>query len=273
MRLILKTFHKKQHGFSLMEVIMGMAIIGTVMAFVIRMNDDQLASNQGRIKAEEFSTFQQLAAQYFSANRTEMLAAMGETTVGASAQSHCVIKVTDPNQPIAPGSTPATVGANGTLAWSNDLDTCAFDATLLIAKRVWPNGVPINFIDPDVGGDWRYVAIFKRVMGAGPDGVLGNADDALTENVEMLVLQMDVDGALGTVSPNLWRADSRRRIEAESQRSILGASGGTMPIGNVGWCQTTQAQTDVCGNGWTVNLQRFLDATQLATVRSALPAN
>lgn len=261
-----------KNGFVFMEIILAIAVMSVIVAFTLRMTSDQNTQILAKNKAEDFATFQQVAAQYFISNKTDMLAAMADTSPGTSVKAHCVVSVVDLNQTIDPGNSPGNAGTNGTLAWSTTKKTCAFDATLLAAKKVWPAGVPYNFKDVDAGGDARYVAIFKRVVSPGPDNILGNADDVLSDNVEMLVLQMDIDGNLGLISPNLWMGDRDRRMQTETIRSGLGATGGTFAFGDVGWCQSNNTQTNVCGNGWNVNLENFLDSAQLITVRSVLPA-
>lgn len=260
-------------GLSLLETMIGLALMGAALTFALKASDQSNGEQRGRQDAETLATFQQLAAQYFVSNRTAMMSAMVSTDASdANVQTHCVIKVATVTATVAPGTTPGSAGANGTLAWSSTKKTCAMDATLLQAKSQWP-GLPIDFQDPAMGGQWRYVAIFRRVMAPGPDSILGNADDVATDAADMMTLRMDGDGNLGTaVTAADWNKDVERKQRTGAARDALGSTGGTMPIGAVGWCTTNKTTTQVCGNGWNVNLSDFLDATQLTTVRNKLPS-
>lgn len=262
-----------ERGFSMIEAMIGVAIMSTALIFALRTTDQSNSEQRGQQDAETLSTFQQLAAQYFISNRTAMMAAMISTDASdANVQTHCVVKIPTVTATVNPGTTPGSAGTNGTLAWSSTKKTCAMDATLLQAKGQWPN-LPIDFQDTAMGGQWRYVAIFRRVMAPGPDSVLGTADDVATDAADMLTLRMDGDGNLGSaVTAADWNKDTERKQRTGAAREALGSTGGTMPIGAVGWCTTNKTTTQVCGNGWTINLTDFLDATQLTTLRNKLPS-
>lgn len=259
-------------GYSLLEIMIGIAMLGSVVLFSVRMTQQSSNATVGRQSAEVLAAFQQLSAQYFISNRSSMMSAMVATASSDSnVQTHCAILIPTVSAVVNPGVTPGTAGTNGTLTWSSTKKTCAFDASLLQAKGQW-SGLPINYQDTDMGGQWRYVAIFRRIMLAGPDAVLGTADDVPTDTADMVTIRMDVDGNLGTaMAANAWAKDQTRREVEGSARDMLGATGGVMPIGSVGWCIANKTTTQACGNGWTVNITDFLDAAQLTTLRAKLP--
>lgn len=265
-----------QRGFVMTEILLGLGVSVAVLIFSMRMAQEYVADGRARINAENFSAFQQIAAQHFMANRTEMLTAMADTSVTDSVKKHCVIKVANTAAAIDPGTTAGTAGLNGTPAWSSALNTCALDASLLSARKAWPgNNMPIDFVDVDTGGAWRYVAIFRRVMGPGSDGVFGNADDSLTENVEMLTVRMDMDDSLGSIAAAVWKNKSRTN-QLWTTVAAMGATGGYIPIGNIGVCKAYKTGSsddlEACGNGWKVKLNTFIDAAQITTLQNALPA-
>ena len=259
-------------GFSLLEIIIGIAILGSVVAFALRLTLQSDNKLDGIKDAERLATFQQTAAQYFISNRTAIMAAMiAPAASDANVQAHCVVVIPVSDGAIDGGLTPGTAGTNGTLSWSGTKKTCSFDATLLQAKNQWPD-LTINFQDPDTGGQWRYVAIFRRIMTAGPDTLMGTADDVPTNAADMLTMRMDIDGDLGEVlTTRAWSDDKTRQERSQAGRDALGSVGGVMPVGNVGWCTTNRTTTQICGNGWTVDLADFLDTAQLTTVRNKLP--
>lgn len=252
---------KNSRGIAVLEIILAVAAVGAMLSFYLKMADKQLNEQRGRSEVENETTFQQLALQYFTANRTSMLAAMGAATATSDVTSHCVIKVTNTANAVAPGTTPGIAGTNGTLAWSSTKDTCAFDTSFLRAKSIWPTDV-LSSQDPDMGGEWRYAALFRRTTVSG----------VLTENVEMLVVRMDMDGVLPSgLTAEKWTKDTARKQAAEAGRIARGSAGGSMPIGSVGWCTSNKTTTEVCGNGWKANLSNFIDDTELATLRAKLP--
>lgn len=249
-------------GMAILEIILAVATVGVMISYYLKISDKQFNEQKGRIEAENEALFQQLAQQYFTTNRTAMISAMGSATASADVTSHCAVSVTNTAAAVAPGTTPGSAGTNGTLSWSATKKTCAFDTTFLRAKGIWPLDA-LEFQDPEMGGAWRYVAIFRRVPG----------DLAvLTENVEMLIARMDVDGALPSgLTRDTWANDDARKQRNEAARGVRGFTGGAMPIGDVGWCKTTKTNTQACGNGWKADLANFLDGTQLQALRDKLP--
>ncbi len=124
-----------------------------------------------------------------------------------------------------------------------------------------------------MGGDWAYVAIFRRQRLAGPDGTLGNTDDTWSPDAEMLIVRADVDGTLPTINTDAVRKDSQRMLTLTSQRLASGTNGGVIPVGDLSWCSATSTAVQVCGLGWTMDLTNFIDAGSLTTLKTALPAS
>ena len=112
-----------QSGFALSDALLAVAIAGLVtMAAlpVLTAGQDEVAA---RASADDLSSFQQLFAQHFVANRSAYLAAMAD---GTGAASLCLYKVN-----IADGS-------GGTQANSTTLHTCAIDGSMLIYLKAAP---------------------------------------------------------------------------------------------------------------------------------------
>jgi hypothetical protein len=257
------------------EMLLSVAAMGVALAFAIQIMNDNEYRNVGRSQAEQLGTFEQVVENYYWANRDELMSAMSASAAtDANVQKHCVIRVGDTTAAIAPGTTPGTAGTNGTLAWSSTRYTCAFDASMLTAKGLWPGStMGVTGLDPELGGDWGYVAIFRRQRLAGPDGTLGNADDTWSPDAEMLIVRADTDGTLPTIGTDTVRKDNQRMLTLTSQRLALGTGGGVIPVGNLSWCSATSTAVQVCGMGWTMDLSSFIDATQMTTLRAALPAS
>lgn len=253
----------KQRGMSMFEMILGLGIMGATLVFVTTWAMQKGEKDMGRFDAEALSSFQQLATQYFISNHAEIMAAVVAEEATDSARRHCVVSVGNADMPVDPDA------GNGTLAWSSALKTCAFDATLLAAYRMWPSMVT-DYSDTDTGGEWRYAAIVRRIMAPGEDGVPGTADDTPTGAADMLVVRMDVDGALPAISPTAWVSDNVRRSRAQEASAVLGGTGGIVPIGGAGVCEASSDRVEACGNGWKVDLESFLDDTQYSTVKSAI---
>ncbi len=262
-------------GFSIFEMLLSVAAMGVALAFAIQIMNDNEYREVGRNNAEQLGTFEQVVTNYYWANRTAMMAAMSASTASDSnVQAHCVINVPNAAAAIAPGTTPGTAGTNGTLAWSSSRYTCAFDASMLVAKGLWPgNTMGVTGHDPDMGGDWRYVAVFRRQRLAGPDGTLGNADDTWSPDAEMLIVRADADGTLPTIGTDAMRKDNQRMLNLTSQRLAAGTGGGIIPVGNLAWCSATSTAVQVCGMGWTMDLSNFIDANRMTTLQTALPAS
>lgn len=254
---------RAQRGMSLIEMILGLGIMGATLVFVTTWGMQKGEKDLGRVDAEALSSFQQLAAQYFISNHTEIMDAVTATEIGDAARRHCVLSIADITQPVDPDA------GNGTLAVSFDRRTCAFDATLLAAYKMWPSMV-IDYNDPDTGGAWRYAAIIRRVMGPGEDGIAGNDDDTPTGAADMLVVRMDLDGTLPSIVPAAWKDDHVRRSRVTEARNVLGGTGGMIPVGDTGACEATGDRVEACGNGWKVHLEDFLSPAQYSAVKGAL---
>ncbi len=266
---------RRARGFSIFEMLLSVAAMGVALGFAIQIMSENEYRNVGRGQAEQMGTFEQVVANYYWANREEMMSAMSAAAAtDANVQKHCVIRVTTPTAAIVPGTTPGTAGTNGTLAWSSTRYTCAFDASTLVAKGLWPgSSMGVTGHDPDMGGDWAYVAIFRRQRLAGPDGTLGNTDDTWSPDAEMLIVRADVDGTLPTINTDAVRKDSQRMLTLTSQRLASGTNGGVIPVGDLSWCSATSTAVQVCGLGWTMDLTNFIDAGSLTTLKTALPAS
>ncbi|MCU6502301.1 hypothetical protein LPN04_31350 [Rugamonas sp. A1-17] len=227
----LKQHFRNNGGWSMTEMIAATAVAGVVLASGLAMKlkgDDQAA---GRSTADLMSSFQQVAIQYFTANRIEIEAAMaGDAT---KAGIHCLINV------------PAN-GAGGTVSTGAANHTCAFDATSLQAKGVWPSSLQIN------AGSGRYVAIARQVLAA---GVPTGADEML------VVLAPVVNGNVLTTGTIPFAGDVKRALEQiDSGSTALGGNGGYIPPGrDYGECQYNATVKQVCGATWKVNLSDFLN--------------
>lgn len=258
-------FPGKQRGMSMFEMILGLGIMGATLAFVTTWTMQKGEKDMGRFDAEALSSFQQLATQYFISNHNEIMSAVVADEVTDAARRHCIVSVDNADIPVDPDA------GNGMLAWSSTLKTCAFDATLLAAYRMWPS-MATDYSDADTGGDWRYAAIVRRVMAPGEDGISGTIDDTPTGAADMLVVRMDIDGSLPAISSTAWVSDSVRRSRAQEASAVLGGTGGIVPIGEIGVCEASSDRIEACGNGWKVDLEGFLDGAQYSTVKSAISA-
>lgn len=231
---------KSARGFSILEIMVAIALLGSVLAFAMQTTRRGESQATGRSNADALSSFQQIAAQYFISNRTALEAAMD---AGTEAGTKCLLNVN-------------ADGTGGTQANSTTKKTCAFDATLLRKMNLWPVGVSV-----DAPGGGRYVAILRRIYDTA-------APPVATGAVDMLVVVARPDGALTAVGP-----DAQRTEELASSMTTMGGNGGIVPVGNMGACAAVRgsATYQVCGNGWKVNLADFVDATQVTTFSNALP--
>jgi len=275
---------QRQRGWLMIEFIIGLILFGVVLVLVLEFQERQSNVEQGRLAGEELAGVQAAFAQYFNAHRGEILAATSAPdAANTMVQRHCAVRVIDLNATVNPGTSPGAAGPNGALTWSggpainNGLKTCAFDLSLLQARGFWPRHLSLVRQSPDTGGAWRYVAIVRQVRGPGPDVVLGNADDVLTGDAEMLILRMNEAPALAPIEQNAWRANQSLQARTLSAAREAGPTGGFIPIGSAGACRavnTGGANTiQACGPGWTVDLAQWIDATQFGQLRGALPAN
>lgn len=215
----------------MVEVLGSIAFAGVVLSsgLMLKQKGDDQAT--GRANAETLLDFQQVAVQYFHANRVEIEAAMGGDM--AKAGVHCLINV------------PAS-GVGGTVSMGAVSRTCAFDATSLKAKGVWPTGLTIN----TAGG--RYVAIVRQVMASGaPTG----ADEML------FVLATLQNGNVMTSGSATFTGNVGRTMEQlHAGASTLGGAGGYIPPGkDYAQCKWNGTTKQVCGATWAVNLSDFLN--------------
>lgn len=226
----------RQGGFGLVEIIIGLAIAGAFLGFMLRMSSKAESQTAGRARADAIASFQQLAGQYFISNRTDIEAAMaGDATKAAT---YCLINV-------------AADGTGGTNTMNATKHTCSFDSTLLRAKGLWPAGQTINF-----NSSTRHVAIFRQIMSSDAVPVPTGAD-------EMLVVLAQLDSATGDVMTSgsvTFTGDKAKAMqEAKAAMDALGGTGGYIPPGaDTGPCQYNATTKQVCGNGWTVSLSDFL---------------
>lgn len=223
---------RNQNGFSLMELMISLAIVGSMFAGVsmlVQRGDD---STQGRNNADGKNTFTQLAVKYFNANRTNIEAAMG----GDATQAAIYCRINE-----------ASDGSTYTLATNSTKHTCAFDTTHLVAQKMWPSGAAIN-----VNGVGREVAIVRQVLsGSTPTG-----------NDEMLV----VVGALS--NGNLMTSGTAPftgtlpsfSAQAKAALASLGGMGGYIPPGtDFANCKYNATTKQACGNAWAVDLSLFIN--------------
>ncbi len=223
----------------MIEITLATALMGVVIAYAMSINtrgDDQGA---GRNDADSLTSFANIAAEYYTANRTAVDAAM---QTGTGAATHCRLDV-------------AADGTGGRTARSSTLKTCAFDSTLLRAKNLWPAGLSVD------ARDGRYVAIFRTVYDTQPT-------PAPTGGVEMLIALYSSNGVLSPAT-----LDNRKTDELQAATSAMGGVGGYVPIGPMGACVARRSTTiyEACGNGWKINLASFVDTTELTVFANALP--
>ncbi|MFC0170741.1 hypothetical protein ACFFKC_21990 [Pseudoduganella danionis] len=124
--------------------------------------------------------------------------------------------------------------------------TCAFDATNIKAKGVWPSGLQINMING------RYVAIVRQILAAGtPTGADGM----------LVVLSPLSNGNVLTSGTVAFSGDIARAAEQlQAGATALGGTGGYIPPGkDTGACQYNATTKEVCGTNWKVNLADFLN--------------
>lgn len=231
---------RRSAGTSLLEIMIGIAILGGVLAVVGRIENRSDHQTTGRTNADSQATFQNLAAQYFLDNRAAYEAAMKD---GTDAAVLCRINL-------------QADGTGGLQANSTVKKTCAFDATLLRARSVWPAGASV---DEAFG---RYVLILRMPYDTA-------TPPKPTGGVEGLFAVMQPGGTLAASGPMTGDLVE----ELTTSMRTLGGVGGLTPIGNTGPCAAMRstATYESCGNGWKVNLADFVDAAQLAVFANALP--
>jgi type II secretory pathway pseudopilin PulG len=228
---------KYQRGLLLVEAMIAIALIGVILASAIYLNRSAEDQSKGRNTADTLSTFQQLASQYYLANRDVFDTAMRGNA--SSAATYCLINVP------APGS-----AGSGTTAANSTKRTCAFDTTHLRGQYQWPSDLDVN---ADYGNG-RYVAIVRQIM----------QTDGVTETgaTEMLIVLAPLSSGnvltTGTVS---FTGDIKRKSEelTTAMNTIGGAAGYIPPGTDFGPCQYNTTTKQVCGNGWTVTLSDFIN--------------
>ena len=227
---------RMQRGFSLIEIVVGTALTGLVLASALALAQRSNDQTTGRSQADQLTSFQQLAGQYFIANRTAIEAAMGGDATKAA--QYCQINV-----PL--GST------TGTLATNSAKRTCAFDATLLNANGLWPVGMSVDAIP----GQARYVAIVRQIMTTGGTPAPTGADEML------IVLAPESGGNVQTTGTVAFSGDVKRAADQiEASMAAMGGTGGFIPPGtDYGNCQYNATTEQVCGAGWAVVLSDFIN--------------
>ena len=81
---------KSARGFSILEIMVAIALLGSVLAFAMQTTRRVESQATGRSNADALSIFQQIAAQYFISNRTALEAAMD---AGTDAGTKCLLNV------------------------------------------------------------------------------------------------------------------------------------------------------------------------------------
>jgi type II secretory pathway pseudopilin PulG len=222
-----------QRGMIIIEIIIGLGLIGVALAMGMYVNRTAEDQSSGRVTADTLSTFQQLASEYYLANREGFTLAMnGDAT---AMDTYCLINV--------PQS-----GGGGTRAATSGKHTCAFDTTQLRAAKQWPSQLTVNANK----GSGRYVAIVRQIM----DGSVATGAD------EMLIVTAPLsNGNVMTAGAVAFTGDkSRKAEEIAATMAALGGTGGYIPPGtDLGPCAYNATSKQACGNGWTVQLSDFSD--------------
>jgi type II secretory pathway pseudopilin PulG len=236
----------RQRGWSLLESLLGLALMASVLAGVLTLQTRLADRRQGQLEADEVSSFTQLMAQYFIAHRLAMEAQMagGTSNASSTASNPCQINVTP--SAVAGGGTGIVTGAGQGVPSSDPLKhTCAVDTSLLLALGLWPSGMPTE------RGGRRLVAIFRQVYWAGQ----------ATGADEVLVLYAATqDGKILSQGASVFQGREASFLELiEASQSLLGGTGGYVPPGHdVGACQYNDQIKQACGQAWAVSLADFL---------------
>ena len=222
---------KSHRGWGLLEAILGLGLLALVFAGALGLQQRLADRRLGEAQADAVASFTQLAAQYFVAHRLEIDAIMA----GSSADTghNCQINVT-----------PAS--GVGLAAVDPQKHTCAIDSTLLLARGLWPSGVPVD------NGVARWVAVFRQVQ------VRGEATGA----DEVLVLSAALQNGQIKTQGEVTYAGSEQSFLEQMQTSmaILGGAAGFVPPGHdVGGCHYNASVREACGNTWSVSLSGFID--------------
>lgn len=230
---------RSQRGISMIEIMVGAALMGVVIAAAMTIDTRAGDRTTGRNDADDSMAFISSAAEYFLSNRTNMEAAMQS---GTNASTYCRIDVN-------------ADGTGGITKNSTTKKTCALDATQLRANNLWPANLSVD----SRGG--RYVAIFRSIYDT-------QSTPQPTGGVDMFIALAPTSGELSAVT-----LDGRTTDELQAAAAAMGGIGGFVPIGTLGACTATRSTStyEACGNGWKVNLSDFIDSAELTTFANALP--
>ncbi len=242
-----------ERGVSLLEILFGLVIVGLMMVQALQLKSANDRKASARVRADNLAAFQRVASQYYLTNRQAMDAAMGSGDP-RSIQDHCRVydrvpaDINTDEPPIAYDAMVSAGVRNGA--------TCALDAYWLQRRGVWPPNISIEVM-PGV----KWVAIFK---------MFSEPTDVRDGSVEMLVVLAPFDNSgYSTVAVP---ADQLPFLH--TSRDSLGATGGLIPLGDARQCATLPAaggrpeRLEACGNGWKVELNDFVTASQLQTLRA-----
>lgn len=273
---------RSKRGFTIIEILIGLAFIAAALATYLKLQENEVREGVARVQADHLKLTKEIFEKYYNDNARSILRAAGALNSSDPAvQSHCVVMVANTSASVNPGTSPGVNGPNGRLAWSGGtgidtgLKTCAYDLSLLRAKGVFLNQtLPISYHDVGLGGSWRYVAVVKRVRGSGPNNILGDSDDVLTKDAEMLVVRMDEDASLTALNQQIWRGqESAFRQQTLNIYRNMGASGVYLPVGRGGSCASTSTQSEVCGVGWVRDINHWISPSHVTTLRGRMPNN
>jgi len=227
-----------QRGITLLEALLATAIVAVMLGTLVHLLSDSQTELRAKNVAEQIQGFQRVAAHYFQSNRSQLLDAMDENTSGEAAL-YCQINV--PNDDLQAGQA----------AFDGARHTCMIDASLLQARKLLAAGASQKTVHGE-----KLVAIFRRIE---------DDEQNLTNNVDMLVLTVLDENAAHVKNP-------QRFVESSSIASYMGATGGVLPDRNRGKCvmDPGSGKYEVCGNGWKVKLDDFLDNGQLSAFDALL---
>jgi type II secretory pathway pseudopilin PulG len=228
----------QQRGMALADLLLAIAVLAMVLAAAMPLlarQGDELAA---KAIADDLRLFRIGAEEHFKSNRAAYEAAMVD---GTGAGQLCRLGV----NPVD--------GSGGTQANSTTLHTCAVDGTQLAYLRALPSGLrPRNVY----GESW--VAIHRLVDGAGSPSA----------GVETLFVSAAVASGGGALplDPQRWQI-------ARSAAAQMDRGGGGIPDTDRSTCIARRAVAtyQACGDGWTANLARFVNATELGQFGNRLP--
>ena len=222
---------KTQRGWGLLEAILGLGLLALVFAGALGLQQRLADRRLGAAQADAVASFTQLAAQFFVAHRLEIDALMA----GSSADTAHLCQIN-----VLPSS------GLGLAALDPQKHTCAIDSTLLLARGLWPSGVPVD------SGVARWVAVFRQVR------VRAEATGA----DEVLVLSAALqNGQIKTQGEVVYAGSEQSFLEQmQASMAILGGAAGFVPPGHdVGGCHYNASVREACGNTWSVTLSDFID--------------